>query len=113
MALFGSFARTKFLPPEFWSDFYADRDLLLAVNTRGEPLRTAAAAFYDRPTYAFGPIGDAVQALVRGETPAPGAAPAPPVYPQSFSPPMFPALGAFTTRRTQLFGPLANLSAVS
>ncbi len=41
MALFGSFARTKFLPPEFWSDFYADRDLLLAANRCGSVLRPA------------------------------------------------------------------------
>jgi len=104
MALFGIGAGSPPWPArgDFLPDLSDDSDLRL--------LRARRFPAYGKlfPQSGISLVGDA--GPQRRED-LPFAASAPAAAPAPMAPPAFPSLGAFTTRRTQLFGPLANLPA--
>ncbi len=104
MALFGIGAGS---PPwrargDFLPDLSDDFDLRLLRARRFSPY---GKLFPQSGISLVGDAGPQRREDIPVAASAPAAAPAP------MAPPAFPSLGAFTTRRTQLFGPLANLPA--
>ncbi len=104
MALFGIGAGS---PPwqargDFLPDMSDDSDLRLLRARRFPPYGKLF------PQSGISLVGDAGPQR-REDLPVAGSAAA--AAPAPIAAPTFPFLGAFTTRRTQLFGPLANLPA--
>jgi hypothetical protein len=104
MALFGIGAGS---PPwraggDFLPDLSDDSDLRLLRARRFSPYSKLL------PQSGISLVGDAGPQR-RQDIPVAPSPPAAALTP--IAPPIFPSLGAFTTRRTQLFGPLANLPA--